>query len=72
MSLCVRTLNPVILAVVLTADLGRRTVVQVALTAGRIYFTYGATHAFGRQLGSWLSVNRISVGALTDSLISCR
>jgi hypothetical protein len=43
--------------------------VWIALTAGRIYFTYGATYDFGRQLGSWLSANHISVGALTDSLI---
>lgn len=43
--------------------------VWVALTAGRIYFTYGATYDFGRSLGEWLAANHISVGALTDSLI---
>jgi hypothetical protein len=43
--------------------------VWVAVTAGRIYFTYGASHVFGRQLGSWMAANEISVGALTDSLI---
>jgi hypothetical protein len=43
--------------------------VWVALTAGRIYFTYGATYQFGPQLGSWMTTNHISLGALTDSLI---
>lgn len=43
--------------------------VWVAVTAGRIYFTYGATHIFSDQLGSWLVTNRVSVGALTDSFI---
>jgi hypothetical protein len=43
--------------------------VWVAVTAGRIYFTYGASHVFGTQLGSWLAASQITVGALTDSLI---
>lgn len=43
--------------------------VWVAITAGRIYFTYGASHIFGVQLGSWMAANRVTVGALTDSLI---
>ena len=43
--------------------------VWVAVTVGRIYFTYGADHIFSYQLGSWLVANRVSVGALTDSLI---
>jgi hypothetical protein len=41
----------------------------VAITAGRIYFTYGATNIFGVQLGSWMAANQVTVGALTDSLI---
>ena len=43
--------------------------VWIAVTVGRIYFTYGANHIFTDQLGSWLVANRVSVGALTDSLI---
>jgi hypothetical protein len=43
--------------------------VWLAVTAGRIYFTYGASHIFSVQLGSWMAANRISVAALTDSLI---
>ena len=43
--------------------------VWLAVTAGRIYFTYGASHIFGVPLGSWMVVNRISLAALTDSLI---
>ncbi len=41
----------------------------VAVTASRIYFTYGASHVFGAQLAAWMVANRITVGALTDSLI---
>jgi hypothetical protein len=43
--------------------------VWIAVTAGRIYFTYGASHVFGPQLGSWMAANQVTVGALTDSLI---
>lgn len=43
--------------------------VWVAVTAGRVSFTYGASHVFGAELGGWMVANRISVGALTDSLI---
>src|ERR1700722_12217915 len=43
--------------------------VWVAVTAGRLYFTYGASHIFGRQLGGWMAANQVTVGALTDSLI---
>lgn len=43
--------------------------VWIAVVAARIYFDYGASHEFGRQLGSWLFTERITVGALTDSLI---
>jgi hypothetical protein len=43
--------------------------IWVAVTAGRVYFTYGETHVFGEQLGSWMAANGVTVGALTDSLI---
>jgi hypothetical protein len=43
--------------------------VWVVVVAARIYFTYGASHIFSDQLGSWLVAERVSVGALTDSLI---
>jgi hypothetical protein len=45
------------------------TAVWIAVTAGRIYFTYGANHIFTDQLGSWMAANQVSVGALTDSFI---
>jgi hypothetical protein len=43
--------------------------VWLAVTAGRIYFTYGASHIFGAQLGSWMAAHQVSVAALTDGLI---
>lgn len=43
--------------------------IWVVVTAARIYFTYGAEHVFGRQLGGWLLAHQVTVGALTDSLI---
>jgi hypothetical protein len=43
--------------------------IWLALTAARIYFTYGASHVFTDQLGNWMVTERISVGALTDSFI---
>jgi hypothetical protein len=45
------------------------TAVWIAVTAGRIYFTYGANNVFTDQLGSWMAANQVTVGALTDSLI---
>jgi hypothetical protein len=43
--------------------------VWLVVTAARIFFTYGASHIFGVQLGSWMAANQVSVAALTDSLI---
>jgi hypothetical protein len=41
----------------------------VAFVGARIYFSYGATHVFGAQLGQWMMTSHITVGALTDGLI---
>ncbi len=43
--------------------------VWIIVVAARIYFTYGASHVFSQQLGSWMLTNKITVGGLTDSLI---
>ena len=41
----------------------------IVIVAGRLYFTYGAQHVFGRQLGQWLSATHITVNGLTAALI---
>ncbi|HEY3975664.1 MAG TPA: hypothetical protein VGM79_00220 [Streptosporangiaceae bacterium] len=43
--------------------------IWLVITAARTYFTYGASHIFTDQLGTWLVTERVSVGALTDSFI---
>jgi hypothetical protein len=43
--------------------------IWVAVVAGRVYFAYGASHVFSRQLGDWMLTNQITVDALTDGLI---
>ncbi|MEV0405367.1 hypothetical protein [Actinoallomurus sp. NPDC050550] len=43
--------------------------IWIAVVGGRIYFAYGATHVFSRQLVQWGMTNHITVGALTDGLI---
>lgn len=41
----------------------------VAVVGARVYFSYGAQHVFGAQLGQWMMTNHITVDALTDGLI---
>jgi hypothetical protein len=41
----------------------------VTITLARMGFAYGAQHWFNVQLGTWMVANRVSVAALTDSLI---
>jgi hypothetical protein len=41
----------------------------IVIVAGRLYFTYGAQHVFGRQLGQWLYASHVTVNGLTAALI---
>lgn len=43
--------------------------IWIAVVGARIGFAYGATHAFGPQLGAWMATAQVTVGALTDGLI---
>lgn len=41
----------------------------IVIVAARLYFTYGAQHVFGPQLGQWLYASHITVDGLTAALI---
>ena len=41
----------------------------IVIVAARLYFTYGAQHVFGPQLGQWLYTSHITVDGLTAALI---
>jgi hypothetical protein len=43
--------------------------IWVVVSAGRLFFDYGANHLFSAQLVSWAIANHITIAALTDSLI---
>jgi hypothetical protein len=40
----------------------------IVIAAARLYFTYGAQHVFGPQLGQWLSASHVTVNGLTAAL----
>ena len=48
---------------------GAYALLWIVVVAARLYFTYGAQHVFGRQLGQWLYTNHITVDGLTAALI---
>ncbi len=41
----------------------------IVVVGARLWFSYGAQHVFGAQLGHWMATNQITVNALTDALI---
>jgi hypothetical protein len=43
--------------------------VWTAVIGARAAFSYGSSHWFGSQLGTWMSSHQVSVDAITDTLI---
>ena len=48
---------------------GAYALLWIVVVAARLYFTYGAQHVFGRQLGQWLYTSHVTVNGLTAALI---
>ncbi len=44
-------------------------VLWVVVVGARLWFAYGSSHEFSRQLGSWLRTERVTGDVLVDSLI---
>lgn len=44
-------------------------VLWVVVVGARLWFAYGSSHEFSRQLGSWLFTERVTGDVLVDSLV---